>query len=217
MTFSNSTFYLWDRPTCELIPPLGQQQRRVNGDLWLALDSSQSERKEWVTGKSLSLSALTWYFTWLSSDPASHYLSNTIYNWGSLCLVSSSSQGVLLCLASLRQRQGAMAVANFQYITRMSSGFKVYILEGKLSFIAPCCLVNTCITLISGIRSLLWLCYNTLVLYIYMLRSYVMSQPYIIPVSITVAFTFVLCMIFMYRVKWRKKPKCDDSHMEHMH
>lgn len=24
-----------------------------------------------------------------------------------------------------------MAVANFQYITRMSSGFKVYILEGK--------------------------------------------------------------------------------------
>lgn len=25
-----------------------------------------------------------------------------------------------------------MAVANFQYITRMSSGFKVYILEGKL-------------------------------------------------------------------------------------
>ncbi|KAI3372369.1 hypothetical protein L3Q82_022865, partial [Scortum barcoo] len=29
------------------------------------------------------------------------------------------------------QRQGAMAVANFQYITRMSSGFKVYILEGQ--------------------------------------------------------------------------------------
>lgn len=27
-----------------------------------------------------------------------------------------------------------MAVANFQYITRMSSGFKVYILEGKLEF-----------------------------------------------------------------------------------
>lgn len=25
-----------------------------------------------------------------------------------------------------------MAVANFQYITRMSSGFKVYILEGKI-------------------------------------------------------------------------------------
>ncbi|TNN86505.1 Homeodomain-interacting protein kinase 2 [Liparis tanakae] len=30
-----------------------------------------------------------------------------------------------------RQRPGDMAVANFQYITRMSSGFKVYILEGQ--------------------------------------------------------------------------------------
>lgn len=27
-----------------------------------------------------------------------------------------------------------MAVANFHYITRMSSGFKVYILDGELSF-----------------------------------------------------------------------------------
>lgn len=27
-----------------------------------------------------------------------------------------------------------MAVANFHYITRMSSGFKVYILEGKLVY-----------------------------------------------------------------------------------
>lgn len=44
----------------------------------------------------------------------------------------SSSQGARVCLASRRQRQGTMAVANFQYITRMSSGFKVYILEGKL-------------------------------------------------------------------------------------
>lgn len=43
-----------------------------------------------------------------------------------------SSQGARVCLASRWQRQGAMAVANFQYITRMSSGFKVYILEGKL-------------------------------------------------------------------------------------
>lgn len=32
---------------------------------------------------------------------------------------------------TLAQRRGAMAVANFQYITRMSSGFKVYILEGQ--------------------------------------------------------------------------------------
>ncbi|XP_062236210.1 vestigial like 4 like [Platichthys flesus] len=30
-----------------------------------------------------------------------------------------------------RQRPGIMAVANFHYITRMSSGFKVYILEGQ--------------------------------------------------------------------------------------
>lgn len=29
-----------------------------------------------------------------------------------------------------------MAVANFQYITRMSSGFKVYILEGKLDLLS---------------------------------------------------------------------------------
>ena len=40
-----------------------------------------------------------------------------------------------LYLSPFTQRQGVMAVANFQYITRMSSGFKVYILEGKLSSI----------------------------------------------------------------------------------
>lgn len=34
------------------------------------------------------------------------------------------------------QRQAAMAVANFHYITRMSSGFKVYILEGELVYAA---------------------------------------------------------------------------------
>lgn len=36
-----------------------------------------------------------------------------------------------------------MAVANFQYITRMSSGFKVYILEGKL-FLLHFSLVISC-------------------------------------------------------------------------
>lgn len=29
-----------------------------------------------------------------------------------------------------------MAVTNFQYITRMSSGFKVYILEGNYHFVS---------------------------------------------------------------------------------
>lgn len=42
------------------------------------------------------------------------------------------SRSSTVCLPSLGQRQGAMAVANFHYITRMSSGFKVYILEGEL-------------------------------------------------------------------------------------
>lgn len=46
-------------------------------------------------------------------------------------------QGASVCLPLTGQRKGTMAVANFQYITRMSSGFKVYILEGKLGF---CCI-----------------------------------------------------------------------------
>ncbi|MEQ2187638.1 hypothetical protein GOODEAATRI_006741 [Goodea atripinnis] len=37
-------------------------------------------------------------------------------------------------LSPLRQSRGAMAVANFQYITRMSSGFKVYILEADSNY-----------------------------------------------------------------------------------
>lgn len=123
-------------------------------------DDSQSQCRERVTRKPLHLSPLTWYFTWLSADPASHYLSNRIYNWGTLCPVSSSSQGVPLYLTPHTQRQGAMAVANFQYITRMSSGFKVYILEGKidhyLSFNALCCLMslNTWTNLICESKSL---------------------------------------------------------------
>lgn len=71
----------------------------LNG-LLIGPDGSQSEREDQVTGKPLHLSAPTWYFTWLSSVPASHYLSNTISNWGSLCAVRSSSQGVPLCVGS---------------------------------------------------------------------------------------------------------------------
>lgn len=119
--------YLWAHSVCRTIT---MSEWRVA----IGPDDNQSQYREWVTRKPLRLSALTWYFTWLSSDPASHYLSNSIYNWGALCPVSSSSQGVPLYLAPHRQRQGAMAVANFQYITRMSSGFKVYILEGKREY-----------------------------------------------------------------------------------
>lgn len=109
-------------------------------------DSSQSEYREWVTGKLLCLSALTWYFTWLSSDPASHYLSNTIIV---SCELQQSRRSSVFGFT--QKGQDTMAVANFHYITRMSSGFKVYILEGKLhchfSFINSYCWmrVNLCV------------------------------------------------------------------------
>lgn len=42
------------------------------------------------------------------------------------------SQSVPVCFNTWQTKKNrSMAVANFQYITRMSSGFKVYILEGK--------------------------------------------------------------------------------------
>lgn len=144
-TFSNCTFlfklkYLWAHSACRTITSPGEW------GLLIGFCSSQSECKEWVTGKPLHLSALTWYFTCRSSDAASHYLSNTICNWGSLCPLSCSRQVAPRYFASLRQRQGDMAVANFQYITRMSSGFKVYILEGEHgshgSCFALCCMIE---------------------------------------------------------------------------
>lgn len=172
VTFYNCTFYFWDRAylwthsACRTITTLGEW------GLSIGSGGSQSECRKPVTGKPVHLSALTWYFTWLSSDPASHYLCNTIYNWDALCPVSSSSQGAPLCSAPLRQRRGVMAVANFHYITRMSSGFKVYILEGKLyyhsSFTGTCCLltVGTLINLIRKTEPLLWVSYKMLPSYI---------------------------------------------------
>lgn len=102
-------------------------------DLLIGPGNSQSEHCH----ESQVEAICTWHFTCLSAEPESHYLSNTIHSWGSDC----SSE----CLSSVRQSQGAMAVANFQYITRMSSGFKVYILEGELvehfPFISFCCFI----------------------------------------------------------------------------
>lgn len=155
---------------------------------WLLIgpDRSQSESKEWVTSKLLHLSALTWYFTWLSTDPASHYLSNTIQNWGSLCPVGSCSRGVPVCLASLGQRPGDMAVANFHYITRMSSGFKVYILEGELDY--P----------FSFIASWWhWILITSRRIKYQLFSSCAMSWPYMLPVSTTEAFLHVICRIFV--------------------
>lgn len=60
-----------------------------------------------------------------------------------MCPKRSSSQGAPACLPITGQSKGTMAVANFQYITRMSSGFKVYILEGKLHLLGFC-LANSC-------------------------------------------------------------------------
>lgn len=40
--------------------------------------------------------------------------------------------------------KAAMAVANFHYITRMSSGFKVYILEGKLVYAVSFYVFTSC-------------------------------------------------------------------------
>lgn len=172
--------YLWTHSACRTITTLSEWGPSIGSGC------SQSECRKWVTGKPLHLSALTWYFTWLSSDPASHYLSNTIYNWDALCPVSSSSQGAPLCSAPLRQRRGVMAVANFHYITRMSSGFKVYILEGKLcyrsSLIDRCYLmtVDTVINLIRETEPLLWLSYNVLLLSVLMFRCKIMLQPHMI-------------------------------------
>lgn len=56
--------------------------------------------------------------------------------------VISSSEGVSEDLPPRKPSRGAMAVANFQYITRINSGFKVYILEGELDLITPCCLIE---------------------------------------------------------------------------
>lgn len=51
------------------------------------------------------------------------------------CVPWHTAVKVFLCVPeSPGQRLRAMALANFQYITRMSSGFKVYILEGKLDY-----------------------------------------------------------------------------------
>lgn len=92
-------FYFSDGPNCRHIPNCTVIIMSEPG-LLIGPGSSQWEGRKWVTG----LSALTWYFTWRRSEPASHYLSNTVYNWGSLCPVKSSSQGVPLYLGSATQR-----------------------------------------------------------------------------------------------------------------
>ncbi|KAJ7994172.1 hypothetical protein DPEC_G00263160 [Dallia pectoralis] len=50
-----------------------------------------------------------------------------------ICALPDQTVQAVLCTLfySADNRQEAMAVANFHYITRMSSGFKVYILEGQ--------------------------------------------------------------------------------------
>lgn len=92
-------FYFSDGPNCRHIPNCTGIIMSEPG-LLIGPGSSQWKGRKWVTG----LSALTWYFTWRRSEPASHYLSNTVYNWGSLCPVKSSSQGVPLYLGSATQR-----------------------------------------------------------------------------------------------------------------
>lgn len=132
--------YLWANSACWTITTLSGCRISIGHS------SSQSQCREWVTRKPQHTSCPYLILYLPELRPASHYLSNTIYNWGTLCPESSSSQGVLLYSAALRQRQGAMAVANFQYITRMSSGFKVYILEGKLNYnssFSPSCWIIT--------------------------------------------------------------------------
>lgn len=94
ITFCNC---FWDRPTV----PVSTSRLQDN-------DAGRTRRSDWpaipVQATAPPVSALTWYFTWLSSDLASHYLSNTTYNWGTLCPGSSSSQSALQYLAPHRHK-----------------------------------------------------------------------------------------------------------------